>query len=179
MGTQEIAELLADSATRERGFAAMVDAFTEPLYWHIRRMVVVHEDAEDLLQEVWIRALRGITSLHGGGEALRPWLYAIATNLCLTRLRRKYMWRMVALEDVGPRLAERFEATVDMPADAIEAKFQRALLTLPTKQRLVFNLRYYDELPYAEISRITGLDEGTLKTNYHHARKRIQKLMTP
>lgn len=178
METKEIMELLTDGATRERGFAALVDTYTEPLYWHIRRMVVRHDEAQDLLQEMWVRAWRGIGKLRGGSRELRPWLYAIATNLCLSRLRRRYMWRLVALEDVGRKLAESFETSADIDADSIEARFQKALLALPTKQRLVFNLRYYDELPYAEISRITGMSENTLKTDYHYAQKRIRELMT-
>ncbi|HIW53018.1 MAG TPA: RNA polymerase sigma factor [Candidatus Alistipes excrementipullorum] len=178
METRKTTEPTIDGTPREEWFAAAVETYAEPLYWHIRRMVVRHDEAQDLLQEMWLRAWRSIGSLRGGNGELRPWLYAIATNLCLSRLKRKYMWQLVPLEDVGRKLSESLEASTDLDPDSIEVRFQKALLALPTKQRLVFNLRYYDELPYAEISRITGMSENTLKTDYHYAQKRIRELMT-
>lgn len=173
-----IVRMIADGATRQAGFAAMAEAYTEPLYWHIRRMVVAHEDAEDLLQETWIRAFRNIDGFRGDGDSLRAWLYRIATNLCISHLKRRYERRILLIGNERHSLLDRFSECISEPPDSVEARFQKALLSLPTKQRTVFNLRYYDELPYAEISRITGMSETTLKTNYHYAQQRIKELMT-
>lgn len=174
----EIVRLIADGATRSDGIAMMVDAYTEPLYWHIRRMVVVHEDSEDILQEMWVRIFRRLGTFRGGEGELRAWIYSIATNLCLTHLRRKWRWSFVGMDGIGAKLAQSVADTAAESAESIEARFQKAILSLPAKQRLVFNLRYYDELAYKEISEITGLSEATLKTNYHYAQQRIKELMT-
>ena len=168
----------ADGAVSRAEFAALADAYTEPLYWHIRRMVVVHEDAQDLLQEMWIKAYRHIDGYKGGRAEIRAWLYRIATNLCLSHLKRRYERRFIFFGDEKTNILDRFSETISEPSESVEVRFQQALLSLPTKQRTVFNLRYYDELPYAEISRITGMSEATLKTNYHYAQQRIKELMT-
>lgn len=174
----EIVRLIADEATRNDGIARIVDAYTEPLYWHIRRMVVVHEDSEDILQEMWIRVFKHIATFRGGASELRAWIYSIATNLCMTHLKRRWRWSFIGMDGIGAKLAEQIPQTTGDSADSIEAKFQKAVLSLPAKQRLVFNLRYYDELSYKEISRITEMSEATLKTNYHYAQQRIKELMT-
>ncbi|MBE6210953.1 MAG: RNA polymerase sigma factor [Rikenellaceae bacterium] len=176
--TSEILRLLTDRERRSEGFALLVDAYTEPLYWHLRRMVVVHEEAEDTLQEVWIKIFSSIESYRGDAEGLRSWCYRIATNAALDRLRRRCRWRFVTLDSIGHTLSKDFTHEVGESADSIEGRFQQALLALPTKQRLVFNLRYYDELEYSEISRITGISEGACKTNYHYAQQRVKEMMT-
>jgi RNA polymerase sigma-70 factor (ECF subfamily) len=175
--TTEILRLLTDHDRRSEGFALLVEAYTEPLYWHLRRMLVVHEEAEDTLQEVWIKVLSSFDMYRGGAEGLRSWCYRIATNAALDRLRRRCRWRFVTLDSVGRELLEEFRHEVVESADEIEVRFQQALLALPTKQRIVFNLRYYDELDYGEISRVTGISEGACKTNYHYAQQRIKELM--
>lgn len=176
--TTEIFRLLTDRARRSEGFALLVETFTEPLYWHLRRMVVVHEEAEDALQEVWIKVFSSFDMYRGEAEGLRSWCYRIATNAALDRLRRRCRWRFVTLDSVGCELSESLTHEVGESADEIEVRFQQALLALPTKQRLVFNLRYYDELDYSEISRVTGISEGACKTNYHYAQQRVKELMT-
>ncbi|MBP3483072.1 MAG: RNA polymerase sigma factor [Alistipes sp.] len=168
----------AGGVVGQAGFSALIDTYTEQLYWHIRRMVVVHEDAQDILQEMWIRAYRHIGSYKGSRAEIHSWLYKIATNLCLRHLKRKYERRFIFFGDEKTNILDRFSECISEPPDSVEARFQKALLSLPTKQRTVFNLRYYDELPYAEISRITGMSETTLKTNYHYAQQRIKELMT-
>ncbi|MCH5331185.1 MAG: RNA polymerase sigma factor [Alistipes sp.] len=173
----EILRMLKSPELRNEGFDALVHAFTQRLYWHIRRMVVVHDDAADLLQETWIKVFDGIGSFRGSGAELTAWLYRIATNNCLSMLRHKYRRPLMFFDDPGSRLLERFAESEGESSESIESKFQKALLSLPTKQRTVFNLRYYDELSYAEISRITGISEASLKTNYHYAQKRIKELM--
>lgn len=174
----DILRMLKSPELRNDGFDALIHAYTQRLYWHIRRMVVVHDDAADLLQETWIKVFDGMDSFRGGGEELTAWLYRIATNNCLGMLRHKYRRPMMFFDDPNSRLLEKFAETESESAESMEHKFQQALLSLPTKQRTVFNLRYYDELSYSEISRITGMSEATLKTNYHYAQKRIKELMT-
>ena len=173
----EIFRLLTDPTRRSEGFALLVDAYTEPLYWHLRRMVVVHEEAEDTLQEVWIKVFSSVDSFRGGAEGVRALCYRIATNAALDRLRRRCRWRFVTLDSVGRELSEELAHEVGESGDSIELRFQQALLALPTKQRLVFNLRYYDELDYSEISRVTGISEGACKTNYHYAQQRVKEMM--
>ena len=174
----QILRLLTDADRRSDGFALLVEAFAEPLYWHLRRMLVVHEDAEDVLQEMWIKVYAAIEGYRGDADGLRSWCYRIATNTALDRLRQRCRWKFVTIDGLGRELSEELMQQVGESAESIEVRFQRALLSLPTKQRLVFNLRYYDEMTYSEISRVTGLNEGACKTNYHYAQQRIKELMT-
>ncbi len=173
----EILRLLTDHEKQSEGFALLVEAYTEPLYWHLRRMLVVHEDAEDVLQEVWIKVYVAIDGYRGDADGLKAWCYRIATNTALDRLRQRCRWRFVTLDGVARELSETLMQQAGESAESIEVRFQQALLLLPTKQRLVFNLRYYDELSYDEISRVTGMSEGTCKTNYHYAQQRVKELM--
>ena len=175
--SEEILRLLIVAEERDRGFALMVDSWTEPLYWHLRRMLVVHEEAEDALQDVWIKVYSSLDNYHGGPEGLRSWCYRIATNEALDRLRRRCRWRWMTLDSVGAELAELITLGSDGENDSVEVRFQRAILSLPAKQRLIFNLRYYDEMEYSEISRVTGIGEGACRTNYHYAQQRIKDLM--
>ena len=174
----DILQMLKSNDRQADCFDALVHAYTQRLYWHIRRMVVVHDDAADLLQDTWVKVFDSIGSFRGDAHELTAWLYRIATNLSLSMLRQRYRRPMMFFDDPNSRLLEKFSEVTAESADNIETRFQQALLSLPTKQRTVFNLRYYDELSYAEISRITGMSEATLKTNYHYAQKRIKELMT-
>ena len=145
----------------EQGFRLLVEKFKSPMYWHIRRMVVSHEDAEDVLQETFIKVFRYLDDFRYECS-FSTWLYRIATNECIRFLNHRK-------EQTGSEY-------VDYD-NAMEVKFQQALLTLPEKQRLVFNLRYYDELKYEEISQITDTKVETLKANYHFAKEKIKKFM--
>ena len=174
----DIVRLIAAPERRNEGLSLLVEAYTEPLYWHLRRLVVVHEDAEDALQESWIKIFTAIDKFEGGAEGLKAWCYRVATNTAFDRLRRRCRWRLVGLESVGGELMQSLMHEVGESAESIEVRFQKALLSLPTKQRLVFNLRYYDELSYQEISQITGIGEASCKTNYHYAQQRIKDMMT-
>lgn len=173
----EILRLINSPEMRSEGFALLVEAYTEPLYWHLRRLVVVHEDAEDALQESWLKIFASVEGFRGGAEELRSWCYRVATNTALDRLRKRCRWRWVTLDSVGGELAELLTHEVRESAEEVEVRFQRAILSLPSKQRLIFNLRYYDELSYREISQITGISEASCKTNYHYAQQRIKDVM--
>lgn len=161
----------------ELGFRMLVEKYQHPMYWHIRRMVVSHEDAEDVLQETFIKIFRHLDSFRSE-SSLSTWIYRITTNECIRFLNRNRE-EAISAEEVQAELLNKLMASeyVDYE-DAMEVKFQKAILSLPEKQRVVFNLRYYDELKYEEISRITGSKVETLKANYHFAKEKIKEYMT-
>jgi RNA polymerase sigma-70 factor (ECF subfamily) len=157
-------------------FDLLIEQYGERLYWHIRRIVVRHEEAEDILQDTFARAYLSIEGFKGDTESsLTAWLYKIATNLAINALRRQKRWAFSSLDSVRGSLLTTFEYEVEPSADEILVRLQKAILALPTKQRLVFNMRYYDELSFEEISQATGQSVATLKTNYHYAVKRIKE----
>ena len=161
----------------ELGFRWLVEKFQSPMYWHIRRMVVSHEDAEDVLQETFIKVFRHLDDFRAE-SSLSTWIYRIATNECIRFLNRKKE-ETVSTEEMQAELMNKLMASEYVDYDnAMEVKFQQAILRLPEKQRLVFNLRYYDELKYEDISRITGIKTETLKANYHFAKEKIKEYMT-
>ena len=160
----------------EQGFRMLVEKYQSSIYWHIRRMVISHEDAEDVLQETFIRVFR---SMDGFREesSFSTWIYRIATNECLRFLDRRKE-QVLSTEEVQEELMNKLMASEYVDYDnAMEVKFQQAILRLPEKQRLVFNLRYYDELKYEEISRITDTRVETLNSNYHFAKEKIKEYM--
>ena len=160
----------------ELGFRMLVEKYQSPMYWHIRRMVVSHEDAEDVLQETFIKIFRHLDDFRAE-SSLSTWVYRITTNECIRFLNRRRE-QTVSTEEVQEELIGKLMASeyVDYD-DAMEVKFQKAILTLPEKQRLVFNLRYYDELKYEEISKITDTKVETLKANYYFAKEKIKEYM--
>lgn len=169
---EQLLQMLVSKDKREQGFRLLTQQYGQTLYWHIRRIVVAHEDAEDALQETFIKIYAGIDSYRGEGQIL-SWMYRIATNEALTLLRRQTHF-FQSIDSLGNTLTERLQAETPLDGDAVEVLFQKALLTLPTQQRIAFNLRYYDELSYEEIARITGKSVGTLKANYHYAVEKVK-----
>ena len=162
---------LTDPCRRDDAFRQLMRLYGRRLYWHIRRIVVSHDDAEDVLQEVCIKILDNIASCRDEA-ALTAWLFRVATNEALQHLRRQTHF-MQDIDSLNPELADRMEAETPLDADAAEVLFQRALLTLPTTQRIVFNMRYYDDMPYEEMSQILGTSVGALKASYHFAVEHI------
>jgi len=140
-------------------------------------MVIDHDDADDLTQEVFIKIHRAIGNFREDSQ-LFTWIYRIATNECLTFLNRKRRRFFLPLEDVGKELSSKIDSSSGMGEDEIQKKLQKALLTLPDKQRLVFNMKYFDDLPYEAISEITKTSVGALKASYHHAVKKIEDYLT-
>ena len=164
--------MLMGSSQREEGFRLLMKQYGHTLYWHIRRIVVGHDDAEDVLQETCIKVLNSIHTYRGNGS-LATWLYRIATNEALQHLRRQtHMFQHI--DSLNDSLVEKLEAEALLDGDELAIMLQKALLTLPTQQRIAFNLRYYDELSYEDIAAITGKTIQTLKTNYHYATQRIK-----
>lgn len=151
--------------------------YQSKLYWHVRKMVLDHDDADDLLQEIFVKAWRALPNFRQDAQ-LFTWLYRIATNECLSHLGSRKRKVLLPMTETGELLAAQLPAD-DAPAAAdIERKLQAAILTLPDKQRLVFNLRYYDEMPYEQMADITGTSVGALKASYHHAARKIEEFMT-
>ncbi|MBR5102869.1 MAG: RNA polymerase sigma factor [Muribaculaceae bacterium] len=163
--------LLVDHEHRNEAFELLMRQFGRQLYWHIRRIVVSHGDAEDALQETCIKILNGIEKFRGGD--IKAWVYRIATNEALQQLRRQTRL-FQSIDSLNDTLIEKLEAETHIDTKAIEVTFQKALLTLPTQQRIAFNMRYYDELSYEQIAQITGKSVATLKTNYHYATEKIK-----
>jgi RNA polymerase sigma-70 factor (ECF subfamily) len=164
--------MLAYPQQRNERFRELTKLYGEQLYWHIRRIVIGHDDAEDVLQETCIKILGSIDTLKDAGKLI-SWIYSIATHESLTMLRRQTRL-FQSIDDLRPTLANRLEAETPMDTQATEVLFQKALLSLPTQQRIAFNLRYYDELSYDDIARITGKNVNTLKSNYHFATEKIK-----
>lgn len=161
-----------NKAPAEQRFRRLLDQYHEAIYWHIRRMVVRHEDAEDVLQETFLRAFRSIDSLREEAAA-KAWLYRIATNESLRHLSQ-HRETLLSTEEVDAGVLEQLMDSEYVDYDATAVLFQKAIFTLPTAQRTVFLLRYYDELSYDEIAQITGSRPETLKVNYHYAQQRIK-----
>ncbi|MFI5186479.1 MAG: RNA polymerase sigma factor [Chitinophagales bacterium] len=159
--------------TKEKAFTAIIKKYQEKLYWHVRRMVIEHEDANDVLQNVFVRVWNGLENFREDSQ-LYTWLYRIATNECLTYIEQQKKRSAVALDEVESGLSNKIKADSHFDANRLEWKLQLAIQQLPEKQRIVFNLRYYDEMPYEEMSRILDTSEGALKASYHHAVKKIE-----
>lgn len=171
------AELLVqfrEPQSKEAAYTAIIKKYQEKLYWHIRRMVVDHDDANDVLQNVFIRVWNGLGNFREDAQ-LYTWLYRIATNESLTFLENQKKRSAVSLSDVESPLANKIKADQHFDAQRLEWKLQLAIQQLPEKQRIVFNLRYYDEMPYEEMSRVLETSEGALKASYHHAVKKIEE----
>src|SRR3954464_7799441 len=173
---KELLQLFRQSETKERAFTAIVKKYQEKLYWHIRRMVIDHEDANDVLQNMFIKVWKGLESFKEESQ-LYTWLYRIATNESLTFLEQQKKRSSVSLSDVETGLSNKVIADKNFDANRLEWKLQLAIQQLPEKQRAVFNLRYYDEMPYEEMSRALETSEGALKASYHHAVKKIEEFI--
>jgi len=162
--------------TKERAFTAIIKKYQEKLYWHVRRMVIEHEDANDVLQNVFIKVWNGLENFREDSQ-LYTWLYRIATNESLTFLEQQKKKSAVRLNDVENGLANKVVADQNFDANRLEWKLQLAIQQLPEKQKIVFNLRYYDEMPYEEMSRVLDTSEGALKASYHHAVKKVEEFI--
>ena len=165
-----------EPATKERAFTAIIKKYQEKLYWHVRRLVVDHDDANDVLQNMFIKVWNALEKFREDSQ-LYTWLYRIATNECLTFLEQQKKRSSVSLNDVENGLSNKLKSDTGFDANKHEWKLQLGIQKLPEKQRLVFNLRYYDEMPYEEMSRVLETSEGALKASYHHAAKKIEEFI--
>lgn len=176
MLNQDDKELLIqfkETPNKEKAFTAIIKKYQEKLYWHIRRMVVEHEDANDVLQNMFVKVWKGLDNFREDSQ-LYTWLYRIATNESLTFLDQRKRRYSDSIDEEDTSLANKIIASEGFDANKLEWKLQLAIQKLPEKQRIVFNLRYYDELPYEQMSKILETSEGALKASYHHAAKKIE-----
>jgi RNA polymerase sigma-70 factor (ECF subfamily) len=174
---QELLQKIRNPETRNYGFNLLVRAYQKRVYYHIRKMVIDHDDADDLTQEVFIKIYRHIHSFREDAQ-LFTWIYRIATNECLNFLQRKKRRFFLPVHDITAELAEKVDHAPHISGDDIQKKLQKALLTLPEKQRLVFNMKYFDDMPYEQIAEITRTSVGALKASYHHAVKKIEEYLS-
>jgi RNA polymerase sigma factor (sigma-70 family) len=166
-----------DEKSRDAAFTQLVRKYQERLYWHIRRMVVEHEDANDILQNVFIKVWKNLAEFREESN-LYTWLYRIGTNESLTWMEQQKRRSSVSLSGDENVFSERLTAQKDFDPNKIEWKLQQAIQSLPDKQKVVFNLRYYDEMPYEEMSGVLGTSVGALKASYHHAVKKVEAFLT-
>jgi RNA polymerase sigma factor (sigma-70 family) len=166
-----------DEKLREASFTQLVHKYQERLYWHIRRMVVEHEDTNDILQNVFIKVWKNLGEFREESN-LYTWLYRIGTNEALTWIEQQKRRSSISLNDNEDIFADRLTAQKDYDPNKIEWKLQQAIQLLPEKQKAVFNLRYYDEMPYEEMAGVLGTSVGALKASYHHAVKKVEAFLT-
>ena len=173
MTDSELLALFRQPATKEKAFESLVKQYQERLYWHARRMLGEHEDANDVLQNVFIRVWKALENFREDAQ-LFTWLYRIATNECLSFIEQRKRKASISLDTIESGLTNTIRADKDFDPNKLEWKLQLAIAQLPEKQRVVFNLRYYDEMPYGEMSKVLETSEGALKASYHHAAKKIE-----
>ncbi len=172
----EILALFKQASTKEKGYTVLLKKYQEKLYWHVRRMVINHDDANDVLQNVFIKVWRYLDNFREDAS-LYTWMYKIATNESITYLtqQKKRQAKSIDVEESG--LSNTIVADKDFDPSKIEWKLQLAIDSLPEKQKIVFNLRYYDEMPYEQMSEVLETSVGALKASYHHAAKKIEEYL--
>ena len=170
---EEIIHLMKSPKEKELGLRKLMDTYQSRLYWHIRRMVVEHEAAQDILQDTFIKIYQKIDAFKQE-SALFTWLYKIASNEALQYLAKEKKMPRTGLECASDLFESKMNEYITPQADEIQILLQKAIHTLPQKQQLVFNLRYYEDLSYEEMSPILEASVGTLKTNYHYAKNKIE-----
>lgn len=170
---QVILDMIQDEGRIQQGYRLLMNAYQEQLYWHVRRIVLTHEDADDVVQNVWIKIFKSIAKFEGNSK-LYTWMYRIATNESLTFLKTRQRKQSSSLDDES-EVMRTLKADEYFDGTDIQLQLNAAVATLPEKQKLVFNLRYFDEMNYNDMSEILGTSVGALKASYHHAVKKIEQ----
>ncbi len=173
MEDQELLIKFFNPDTKVYGFNLLVRKYQQRIYWHIRKMVIDHDDANDITQEVFIKIWKSLENFRQDAQ-LFTWIYKIASNECLNFLAKKKRRFFLPIGDVEKELNQKLETSDFIDGDEVQLKLQKALLTLPEKQKLVFNMKYYEDMKYEEISEILGTSIGALKASYHLAVKKIE-----
>ena len=171
---KELLEQFRNPEKRNYAFNLLVRKYQKKLYWHIRRIVIDHDDSDDVVQNTFIKVWKGLDNFKEDSQ-LFTWLYRIATNESLTFLKQKKAKYFVSFGTVEYNLANKLEDDNFYKGDEVQKKLQKAILTLPEKQRIVFNMKYYEEIKYEEMSGILETSVGALKASYHHAVKKIEE----
>ncbi len=174
MQEKELIKEFKHPSTKERAFRELVSTYKERIYWHVRKIVIAHEDADDVTQEAFIKIYKALDSFREDSQ-LFTWIYRIATNEALNHLKKQKRRTALSLDDVTLELEDHLTSGELLSGDEIQMKLQKALLNLPEKQRLVFNMKYFDDLKYDEIAKITGTSTGALKASFHIAVKKIEE----
>lgn len=157
-------------------FNLIMRKYQKNIYWHVRRLLIDHEDSNDVVQNVFLKVWESLKNFRGDSK-LYTWLYRIATNEALSFLKKKQRRFYIPIVNIESKLADKLESDPYFDGNEIQRKLQKAILKLPEKQKLVFNLRYFDEMKYEDISEITGVSVGALKASYHIALKKIEKIL--
>ena len=173
---QTLIDRLLDPQTRNEAYRDLLREYQERLYWQIRNIVKNHDDADDVLQNTFIKIFRSVDKFKGESQ-LFSWMYRIATNEAITFLNNKARRQQISSEELQQQIIENLEEDVYFEGDEIQLKLQKAIAILPEKQQQVFNMRYFQELKYSEISEILGTSEGALKASYHLATKKIEEFL--
>ena len=171
-----IREKIQDAATRHYGFNLLMEEYKERVYWLVRKMVIDHDDSDDLVQEIFVKVWNNLDKFRADSQ-LFTWIYRIATNECLNFLKKKKRRFFIPIGDVEGELRDKLEGGQYMSGDDIQIRLHNALLKLPDKQRLVFNLKYHEDMKYEEMAEVTDTSVGALKASYHHAVKKIEELL--
>jgi len=173
---KELIDLFNKEEHRNYAFNIIVRKYQERLYYNIRRIVIDHQDADDVLQNTFIKAFKGLEKFREESK-LYTWLFRISTNESLSFLKQKKTRLFIPIGNINEKYKEKLESDPYFSGDEIQLKLQKAILTLPDKQRIVFNMRYFDEMKYDQISEILNISVGALKASYHHAVKKIEKYL--
>lgn len=176
MQNDQIIELLKSPSTKKEGFRLLVETYQKKLYWHVRKMVISHDDTDDILQNIFVKTWTNIDSFRGD-SSLYTWLFRIATNETLTFLAQQKRRSIFSGTMESDYIAEKLTSDSYFEGSEIQRKLQKAILCLPEKQRLVFNMKYYDDIKYQDMSEILETSVGALKASYHHAVKKIEDFL--
>lgn len=172
----EILEKFSVEKTQNEAFNLLLQKYQQKIYWHIRRLVIDHDDADDLVQETFVKVWKNLQNFRNDSQ-LYTWIYRIATNESITFLNRKKTRNNISLDEVNSELAETLASSSYFDGDKIQRKLQEAVLTLPEKQRIIFNMKYFDDMKYEEISAVLGTTVGALKASFHIAVKKIESIL--
>jgi RNA polymerase sigma-70 factor (ECF subfamily) len=167
-------EQLKNVRTKEVAFRELISQYKERLYWHIRKIVIAHDDADDVLQNTFIKVFKNIDHFKKDSK-LYSWMYRIATNESITFINKRAKEKNIDITEIHTELASNLQSDVYFSGDEIQIILQKAIATLPQKQQLVFNMKYFDNMKYHEISEILETSVGALKASYFHAVKKIEK----
>jgi len=173
---EEILALYRDETSQNMALHHLIRKYQQKLYWHIRKIVISHDDTDDVLQNTFIKVWKGLAGFKEESQ-LYTWLYRIATNEALSFLKQKARANTTSINPIEYQLSKSLESDTYFTGDEIQLKLQKAILTLPEKQRIVFNMRYYDEMPYEQMSEVLETSVGALKASYHIAAKKVEEFL--
>lgn len=173
---KQLVAAFRETASREKAFNRILEKYSRKTYWHIRRIVIDHDDADDVVQNTFIKVWENLDKFREDSK-LYTWIFRIATNEALLFLNRNKSHSKISIDDVNEELIDKLESGSYFNGDKIELKLQKAILSLPEKQRLVFNMKYYENMKYEEMEEVLGTSVGALKASYHHAVKKIEEFI--